>query len=74
MSIDYVVVDTQRVPRETFAQIWIAWRDGYTDVVAAHTEFERDEVQAHFQGMIDAIRNPDGYAVWQLPVLTALAP
>jgi SAM-dependent methyltransferase len=28
IAVDYVVVDTIRVPRETFARIWEAWRDG----------------------------------------------
>ena len=29
ITLDYVVVDTLRVPRDVFAQIWAAWRDGY---------------------------------------------
>jgi len=28
LTMDYVVVDTERVPRETFAEIITAWRDG----------------------------------------------
>jgi ubiquinone/menaquinone biosynthesis C-methylase UbiE len=35
----YVVVDTLRVPRETFASIWEAWRDGYADPIGEHTRF-----------------------------------
>ena len=30
IAVDYIVVDTVRVARETFARIWEAWRDGYT--------------------------------------------
>ena len=37
IAIDYVVVDTLRVPRETFAAIFEAWRDGYTDALAELT-------------------------------------
>lgn len=67
----YVVVDTLRVPRETFAAIWEAWRDGYVDEIASHTRFTREEAVALFDDMIACIRNPDGYAVWQVPILTA---
>jgi ubiquinone/menaquinone biosynthesis C-methylase UbiE len=67
----YVVVDTLRVPRETFAAIWEAWRDGYVDVIAEHTRFSAGEARALFEDMIACIRNPDGYAVWQVPILSA---
>ena len=67
----YVVVDTLRVPRQTFAGIWEAWRDGYVDVIGEHTRFTREEALALFDDMIACIRNPDGYAVWQVPILTA---
>src|SRR5262249_47033690 len=33
ITVDYVVVDTMRVPRETFAAILGAWRDGYVDSI-----------------------------------------
>jgi ubiquinone/menaquinone biosynthesis C-methylase UbiE len=67
----YVVVDTLRVPRETFAAIWEAWRDGYVDAIGAHTRFTTEEARALFEDMIACIRNPYGYAVWQVPILTA---
>jgi ubiquinone/menaquinone biosynthesis C-methylase UbiE len=67
----YVVVDTLRVPRETFASIWEAWRDGYAEAIGEHTRFTRDEAREIFEDMIACIRNPEGYAVWQVPVLTA---
>ena len=67
----YVVVDTLRVPRETFAGIWEAWRDGYAEVIGEHTRFSVEQAQALFDDMIACIRNPDGYAVWQVPILTA---
>lgn len=31
ITVDYVVVDTLRVPRETFASILEAWRDGFAE-------------------------------------------
>jgi len=71
---DYVVVDTLRVKRSTFADIWRAWRDGYTDVVAAHTMLGAAEIRDYFDDMIACIENPLGYAAWHVPVVTATRP
>ena len=68
---DYVVVDTLRVPRDTFARIWEAWRDGYTDSIVEHAGIPRAEVEQRFREMIGAARDPRGYALWQVPVWTA---
>jgi SAM-dependent methyltransferase len=65
---DYLIVDTLRVPRATFADIWRAWRDGYTDVLAQHSALSADEVSAHFEDMIGCIET--GYACWHVPVVT----
>jgi SAM-dependent methyltransferase len=74
ITVDYVIVDTIRVPRETFAAIIEAWRDGYVDVVADQTRFTRDEVKAYFDQMVANIRDPRGYAVWMVPVVSARVP
>jgi len=74
ISIDYVVVDTLRVPRETFAAIIEAWRDGYVDPVAEYTRFTREEAKAYFDQMIANILDPKGYAVWMVPVIGARVP
>ncbi len=34
VRVDYVVVDTLRVPRRVFADIITAWRDGYVDALS----------------------------------------
>jgi SAM-dependent methyltransferase len=74
ITMDYVIVDTLRVPRETFAQILSAWRDGYAEVVAQWTEFTADQARAYFDQMIANIRDPKGYAVWMVPVMSAVVP
>jgi SAM-dependent methyltransferase len=68
---DYIVVDTLRVSRETFARIWEAWRDGYTDTIAEHSGVSREELDRRWREMIDCVRDPRGYALWQVPVWTA---
>ena len=74
ISVDYVVIDTIRVPRPTFAAIWEAWRDGYADTIATHTSLSREEVLEHFEDMITTIRDEHGYGVWHVPVIAARVP
>ena len=74
ISVDYIVVDTLRAPRETFAAIWTAWRDGYADAIASHTRFSADEVRAHFDDMIATMRDPNGYGAWLIPVVSGVCP
>jgi SAM-dependent methyltransferase len=71
IKIDYVIIDPLRVPRELFAAIWKAWRDGYADAVSAHTSISREAFLAHFEDMIATIERPDGYGVWHVPVIAA---
>lgn len=69
ITVDYVVVDPLRVPRETFAAIWRAWRDGYADAIAEHTPISRELYQAYFEDMLATLDDPDGYGVWHVPVV-----
>ena len=71
VEVRYIVLDTLRVDRDLFSRIWEAWRDGYTDAIAEHSRFTRDEVRAHWDAMIACINNPDGYGVWLIPIITA---
>ena len=74
LAVDYVTVDTLRVPRATFAAIIEAWRDGYTDVISGHMGVPRRKVRAYFDTMIASIRHPKKYAVWHVPVLSGRKP
>jgi hypothetical protein len=71
IAVDYIVVDTLRVPRETFAAIIEAWRDGYADSIGELTPITREAAVAYFDQMIANIRDPRGYAVWMVPVISA---
>jgi SAM-dependent methyltransferase len=72
VRVDQIVVDTFRVPREIFAAIWTAWRDGYSDAIATNTRFTGDEARAYFNAMITAIEDPNGYGIWNLPVVSGI--
>jgi len=74
LRVDYVTVDTLRVPRETFATMMEAWRDGYVDVIGAHTALTSAEARALFEFIIASIRNPNEYAVWQVPIVSGRKP
>ena len=74
IKVDYIVVDTVRVPRETFARIWEAWRDGYTDALVQFSGVSREEIDRRWREMIGAVRDPRGYALWQIPLWTAARP
>jgi ubiquinone/menaquinone biosynthesis C-methylase UbiE len=74
IRMDYVIVDTLRTPRNTFATILEAWRDGYSESVAELTSFSRESAMAHFDAMIANVRDPHGYAVWFVPVASARVP
>ncbi len=71
IRVDYVVVDPIRVPRPTFAAILEAWRDGYAEAIGELTPVTREAAVAHFDQMIANIRDPRGYAVWMVPVVSA---
>lgn len=70
IRVDYVVVDTLRVPRDTFARIWEAWRDGYVDVTAEYLGVGRAEAVARWDDQIETLRDPASYAAWLVPVVS----
>ena len=74
IAVDYIIVDTLRVPRATFAGILHAWRDGYVEPLAQATGRDRAEVCADFDAMISAVETPPHYAVWHMPVISGRRP
>lgn len=70
IALEYIVVDTLRVPRETFAAIIEAWRDGYAGPIAEVTAVSKESAITFFNEMIGTIRNPRKYAVWMVPVVS----
>jgi ubiquinone/menaquinone biosynthesis C-methylase UbiE len=74
ITMDHVIVDTVRVPRETFASILEAWRDGYVESIGELTSVSRTSALEYFEQMIGNVRDPRGYAVWLVPVASARVP
>lgn len=73
VRVDYVVVDTLRVPRQVFADIITAWRDGYVGALAT-PEWPASVVRRHFDEVISSILNPEHYAVWHVPIVSGVKP
>ena len=65
-KLGYVVVDTERVSRQDFADTFTAWRDGYSEAIAPYLGSSVAEVFAIWDEMIHIIRT--GYALWQVPI------
>ena len=74
LHVDYVTVDTLRVPRATFAAVIEAWRDGYTDALAAHTRLGAEEIRGLFDAAIATIQDPAQYSAWQIPIVSGRKP
>jgi ubiquinone/menaquinone biosynthesis C-methylase UbiE len=74
ITVDYVIVDTVRVPRATFAAIITAWRDGYSEPIGEYTQINQELARQYFDQMIANIRDPNGYAVWMVPVVSVRIP
>lgn len=74
IKVDYVVVDTLRVPRTTLAAIFESWRDGYVDPIGELTPVSRESALSYFNQMIAQLRDPKRYAVWLVPVASARVP
>ncbi len=71
--VDYVIVDTCRVPRRVFADIMTAWRDGYVDVLS-NPDLPPARIRQHFDEIIASIQNPEHYAVWMVPIVSGVKP
>jgi SAM-dependent methyltransferase len=71
VRVDYAVIDTVRVERRVLTGIFEAWRDGYTQVIAANSRLSEAEVRASFDAIVDSFRDPRAYGVWLLPIVSA---
>ena len=69
VRVEYAIVDTQRVARETLAAVFEAWRDGYSDAIAGYLGWSLADVRAQFDATIGCVRR--GYAVWFVPIVSA---
>jgi len=74
LQVNYVTVDTVRVPRNIFAAIIRAWRDGYTSALAQHSALSESEVRALFDQAIGTLLDPAQYSAWHIPIVSGHRP
>ena len=74
IAVNYVIVDTVRVPRPVFAEMLEAWRDGFAGPCAEVTGIPLGTVVSYFDSMIEQVRDPRRYAVWMVPVVSGRVP
>ena len=74
LSVTYLTVDTLRVPRDTLARIFESWGEGYAATVAETAGLSLAEARTGFDDMAHCIRDPQGYAVWQVPIVSGIKP
>src|SRR5579871_3656761 len=48
-----------------------SWRDGYSEAIGKRSSISRERAIAYFHQMIGNIRDPQGYAAWMIPVVSA---
>lgn len=74
VRVDYLTIDTERVPRATLAGIFTAWRDGYAEALATvggrMTPAESLEL---FDCLLATLADPTSYAVWHVPIVCGRA-
>jgi len=74
ITMDFLTIDTLRVPRATFAGILEAWKDGYSPALAEASARSLEDIHAEFDAILDSIRLPPNYAVWHVPVVAGRRP
>jgi len=74
LAVDYVIVDTVRVPRAVFGGILRAWRDGYVAPLSEASGRDPADVRADFDAMIVDIETPPRYTVWHVPIVSGRRP
>jgi SAM-dependent methyltransferase len=72
ITADYVTVDPLRTSRQTFARIFQAWSDGYCKPIGEFSTITEQQAKAHFDDMLATLADPDGYGVWQVPVISGV--
>ncbi len=74
IALQYIIIDTLRVPRNVMARIWQSWRNCYSELLAEKTDLGRQEIEKAWEEMHHCTLSPAGYAVWFVPVATAVMP
>jgi len=67
-------LDTINTPREDLYAIFAAWKDGYAAPIAEHSHFSLTESTAFFDQILNCVEDPQHYALWNIPLVSARKP
>lgn len=71
IAVTYLTIDSLRVDRSTLKQVYQAWADGFSQSIVDHTDLSADQVAAAWADIQNSLDDPNGYAVWHVPVWSA---
>ncbi len=66
VQVDPFVVDTTNSERETFADVFRNWREGYAATLAGLLGRTEADLRARFDAMIETVRDEKRYTAWLL--------
>jgi len=69
ITIDYLTIDTLRVDRKILISMISSWRDGYTEPLAEKTNLTVEQVETYWKQVLETLEDPNGYFVWQIPIV-----
>ena len=67
-------LDTTNTPRELLQAIFSAWKDGYAEPIAEYSHFTLQESERFFDQILNCVTDPQHYALWNIPVISATKP
>ena len=73
-TCDFLTVATWNTPRETLAEIFRYWMEGYAEFLAEHNHLPVTRTRRHFQDHIDCCLDPKEHLVWHIPIMTVINP
>lgn len=74
VRVSPVVVDVLGAPRSTWSAMFRFWRDGYADLKARALGVPRAEVLRRYQGILDAVEDPERWVGWWLLAISGRKP
>jgi hypothetical protein len=74
IEIRFLSIDSTNAGRDLLAEIFTHWRDGFEDWIHRYSGKSLPDIHERFNDIIEGTKNPDGYAVWLIPSISARVP
>ncbi len=74
LAVHHLQVDNLNTDPGLLKDIFISWRDGHAEPVAAATDMTLAQSTAYFDSLIAALDDDDAYVCWLIPLISARVP